>query len=446
MTDHRLFPGCLRGFASVAALAAVLALSACGGGSGAPNNPYAPHPSAPGPLTLLPATATAYAGIPTTLTVDGGSPPYVAFSSDSAVLPVAQAVSGNSILVVPSNVGADTAVTITVQDSALNTASSSVTVKAAPLMPNGITVTANGDCTIGATTLCSGGTGLASVIVAGAGGGGIPGRQVRFDVIAGAYQLQTANPAVPLAATLNVVTDANGQAVAGIAVNVNAPTQIASIRATDVTSGNQVTGQFLIQEVTDGGQVLSIVPTGNVTIDGPSPTECSTDVQVAYYIYGGTPPYQVAATFPGVVTLSGVPVTKNGGSFVATTNGACFVNMQYAITDATGRTIPGGSSPTLTNELGKQTAGGGGTMTVAPTAITNTACTGKTFQLTVVGGKPPYSVTAAPATGVIVTSPVATAGTPVPVSGLQTGSGDTVITFVDSSSPQLSASSTITCK
>ena len=151
------------------------------------------------------------------------------------MLPVAQAVSGNSILVVPSNVGADTAVTITVQDSALNTASSSVTVKAAPLMPNGITVTANGDCTIGATTLCSGGTGLASVIVAGAGGGGIPGRQVRFDVIAGAYQLQTANPAVPLAATLNVVTDANGQAVAGIAVNVNAPTQIASIRATDVT-------------------------------------------------------------------------------------------------------------------------------------------------------------------------------------------------------------------
>jgi len=446
MTDHRLFPGCLRALASFAALAAVLALSACGGGSGAPNNPYAPGPGAPGPLTLLPDTATVYSGIATTLTVDGGTPPYFAFSSDSSVLPVAQAVSGNSILVLPSNVGADTAVTITVQDSALKTASSSITVKAAPLMPNGITVSANGDCAIGATTLCSGGTGTATVIVAGPGGGGIAGRVVRFDVIAGAYQLQTANPAVPLAATINVVTDANGQAVAGIAVNVNAPTQIASIRATDVTSGNQVTGQFLIQQVTDGGQVLSVVPTGNVTIDGPSPTECSSGVQVAYYIYGGTPPYQVAATFPGVVSLSGVPVTRNGGSFVATTNGACFVNMQYAITDATGRTIPGGSSPTLTNELGQQTSSGGGTMTVAPTAITNPACTGKTFQLTVVGGKAPYSVTAAPSTGVIVTSPVATAGTPVPVSGLLTGSGDTVITFVDSSSPPLSASSTITCK
>jgi hypothetical protein len=446
MTDHRVFPACLRALAGFAALAAVLALSACGGGSGAPNNPYAPGPGAPGPLTLLPAAATAYSGIPATLTVDGGQAPYLAFSSDSAVLPVTQAVPGNSILLLASNVGADTPVTITVQDSTLKTATSTITVKAAPLLPNGITVTANGDCTIGATTLCSGGTGLATVIVTAPGGGGIPGRQVRFDVISGAYQLQTANPAVPLAATLNVITDANGQAAAGIAVNVNAPTQIASIRATDVTSGNQVTAQFLIQQVTDGSQVLSIVPTGNTTIDGPSPTECSTGVQVAYYIYGGTPPYQVAATFPGAVTLSGVPVTQSGGSFVATTTGACFTNMQFAITDATGRTIPGGSSPTLTNELGKQTGGGGGTMTVAPATLTNPACTGKTFQLTVVGGKPPYSVTAAPSTGVIVTSPVPTPGVPVPVSGLLTGSGDTVITFVDSSSPALSASATISCK
>src|SRR5262249_25946190 len=121
-------------------------------------------------------------------------------------------------------------------------------------------------------------------------------------------------------------------------------------------------------------------------------------------------------------------------------------NMQFAITDATGRTIPGGSSPTLTNEFGKSSGGGGGAMTVAPTALTSTACTGKTFQLTVVGGKAPYSVTAAPSPGGMVTRPVPAPGTPVPVSGLLTGSGDTVITFVDSSSPALSASATITCK
>ena len=38
--------------------------------------------------------------------------------------------------------------------------------------------------------------------------------------------------------------------------------------------------------------------------------------------------------------------------FTTTTNGACFINLTYVITDATGRTIPGGAYPTVTNELG----------------------------------------------------------------------------------------------
>jgi hypothetical protein len=447
MTDNRLFAACLRSLVGLVALAGVLTLSACGGGSGAPNNPYAPGPSTPGPLSVLPDTATVYSGVPTTLTVNGGTPPYSAFSSDSAILPVAQAVAGNSILLLPGNVPLDTLATITVQDAALATALSVVTVRPAPLLPNLITVTPNGDCQIGATTLCSGGTGVASVVVTGPGGGGIAGRVVRFQVIAGAYQIQTSNPAQPLASTLDVVTDQNGNASAGLVVNVNAPTQVASIRATDVTSGNQVTGQFLIQQVTDGSQILSVVPTGLVTIEGPSPTECSSGVSVVYHIYGGTPPYQVAATFPGVVSLSGVPVTTNGGSFTATTNGACFVAMQFAITDATGRTIPGGSSPLLTNELGAGTTTPPttGTLTVSPATVTNNACTGKTFQFVVVGGTAPYSVTASPAGPVIAPTPVPAAGTPVNVSGLATGSGVTTITFVDSSSTKLVGSATITC-
>jgi hypothetical protein len=451
MTDHRVFPACLRALAGFAALAAVLALSACGGGSGAPNNPYAPGPGTPGPLTLLPDTATVYSGIPTTLTADGGQPPYLAFSSDSSVLPVTQAVPGNSILLLPSNVGADTAATITVQDSTGKTASSTITVKAAPLLPNGITVTANGDCAIGATTLCSGGTGIATVIVTAPGGGGIPGRQVRFDVIAGAYQLQTANPAVPLAATLNVITDANGQASVGIAVNVNAPTQIASIRATEVTSGNQITGQFLIQQVTDGSQVLSMIPSGDTTITGPDANTCSTGVAVVYHIYGGTPPYQVSAPFAGAVSLSGVPVTTNGGSFTATTAGACFDKMPFAVTDATGRTIPSGSSPTLTNAKGS-TGGGGGTptaVTATPATITVAGCTGKTINVLVSGGTPPYSVTfpGVPPTPlpIVTPNPVPASGITVAVSGLLTGSGPTTILFVDSSSPKQNGSFVVTC-
>ncbi|MEO8674765.1 MAG: hypothetical protein ABI569_04250 [Casimicrobiaceae bacterium] len=444
MTETRLLAAWLRPLVGLIALAGVLALSACGGGSGAPNNPYAPGPTLPGPLVVLPSTATVFSGVPTTLTVTGGVGSYSAYSSNSAILPVAQAVAGNTVLILASNVAVDTAVTITVQDAVGALAKAELTVRAAPLLSELITITPNGDCSVG-IALCSGGTGTATVKVTAPGGAGIPGRQVRFDVVFGAYALQTTNPAQPLASTVTLVTDQNGNVSAGIVVNVTAPTQIATIRATDVTSGNQVTGNFLIQQVTDGSQILSVIPTGTVTIDGPDANTCSSGVVVQYYIYGGTPPYTVKETFPGAVVLSTNLVLTNGGGFTATTTGACFVNMQYAITDATGRTIPGGSSPLLTNQVGKATTTPPSTMTVAPATISNNACTGKTFQLVVIGGVAPYNVTAAPSTGVIVPSPVLAAGTPVPVSGLATGSGDTIITFVDSSSPKQSASAKITC-
>jgi hypothetical protein len=119
--------------------------------------------------------------------------------------------------------------------------------------------------------------------------------------------------------------------------------------------------------------------------------------------------------------------------------------MQFAITDATGRTIPGGSSPLLTNQVGKVAPPPASALAVSPAATTSTACTGKTFQIIVVGGTAPYSVSANPAGPIISPSPVPAAGTPVSVSGLLTGSGVTTITFVDSSSTKLIATATITC-
>ena len=50
----------LRPLLTLAALAGVLSLAACGGGNGAPNNPFEPPPAVPGPLTITPDTATAY--------------------------------------------------------------------------------------------------------------------------------------------------------------------------------------------------------------------------------------------------------------------------------------------------------------------------------------------------------------------------------------------------
>ena len=53
MTENRLFADWLRSITALAAVAGTLGLSGCGGGSGAPNNPFL------GPLTVLPATAIA---------------------------------------------------------------------------------------------------------------------------------------------------------------------------------------------------------------------------------------------------------------------------------------------------------------------------------------------------------------------------------------------------
>jgi hypothetical protein len=449
--DNRPFGLWLKRVAGLAALAGTLVLTACGGGNGAPNNPYAPPGPAAVALSVLPSAITVYSGFPTTLSVTGGSAPYSAFSSNPTVLPVSQSVAGGTVLLLAGSVGLDTDVVVTVQDSAGTAVRAAVSVKPAPLLSSLITVTPNGDCSV-PDSLCSGGTGTASVTVTGPAGGGIANRQVRFDVVSGSYAIQTPNPAAPLASTLTVVSDATGRAAVGLAVNVNAPTQIATIRATELTTGNQVTGNFLVQQVTDGSAVLSVIPTGNVTIKGPTATTCSVGASVAYYIYGGTPPYQVAATFPGVVSLSGVPVLANGGSFTATTNGSCFENMQYAISDATGRTIPGGSSPTLTNKVGDSAAGGG---TAAPVAVSPLTvdlpsapyCTGKTFTFVITGGKAPLNIALAPKSDTPIVSPNPVAASPgsFSVSGLLDATGTRTVYVGDASTPQLTATATINC-
>ena len=65
-----------------------------------------------------------------------------------------------------------------------------------------------------------------------------------------------------------------------------------------------MTGQFTVSQVTDGSAVLSVIPNGTTTITGPLVNVCSSGVRVSYYIFGGTPPYTIAASFPDVVRAS----------------------------------------------------------------------------------------------------------------------------------------------
>ena len=436
MTEYRHFAGWLRSLTGLAAVAGVLALSACGGGSGAPNNFFKST------MTLLPSEGVAYSGVPMALTITGGAGPFRATSSNSGVLPVAQNVAGNTIMLLAASVAADIDVTITVQDlGPLQPVAPSVTViitvRAAPLL-NSLTITSNlADC---GTGICSGQNGTASVTVTGPEGGLLAGRAERFDVVGSAYAIVSNNPAQPLVSSLTVLSDTNGKASVIIKANVNAPTQLAQLSVTDVTSGQTLLGNFTIVQVTDGTAILTVIPAES-KITGASKGVCSAGFSTDYYIYGGTPPYRVTSTFPGSITLTGSPVNANGGFFRATTNGSCVDPLTFSILDATGRQ----TTALLRNVEGSEALPvvTPPALSVAPATFTSAACTGSTFRFFVFGGTPPYN--ASPTAGTATPPTIATSGGSTLISGLLNGSGDTTVIFLDSSTPQKNVTGKITC-
>ncbi|MDQ6619628.1 MAG: hypothetical protein M3Z31_08015 [Pseudomonadota bacterium] len=456
MADNRLAHVWLRRFAGLTALLGVLALSACGGGSGAPNNPFTPAPPALPALGVLPTTATLYSGVPIVLTINGGVAPFRAFSSNGTVLPVAQTIAGNSVVLLASDVAGDTPVTVTIQDAAGQTAPVTVTVKPAALL-NTFSVTPNrNEC--GTTAICSGQTATASIVVQGPGGAPAAGRQVRFDVIAGPYSIVTTNPGQPSASSTSVVTDAAGVAQVIIRANVDAPTQPAELRATDLTSGQQRTANFMVVQNTNGATILTVVP-GDATITGAFIGECSSGARVDYYIYGGTPPYRVTPSFPDAVSIVNPVVANAGGFFEAITNGTCVQPLTFSVLDATGRqttntlnNVPGTLTrptppvvpPTTLNVApATQTGscGGAAPVTGAPVSVT--------FSIVVTGGTPPYNVSVAPppgGTAIVNTQPSSSNGfvSTVTVSG-GGRPGTANVAVRDSSTPQQAAVSTIGC-
>src|SRR5258706_2995514 len=345
MSPNRLNARWLQLALAAVALGALAILGGCGGGSGAPNNPFAPPPTTPGPLSILPSAPTVFANTPATLTITGGVPPYFVVSSNTAILPIGASVTNGTIVLLPANVLADTAVVITAQDSAGTKASATVTVKPAPIF-NTLTITpASAAC--GTNSVCSGQTATAKVTVTGAGGVGIPNRQVKFEVVTGAFAIQSNDPATPLVSTLIVVSDQFGVAQVIIQANASAPTQPALLRATELTTGNQQTAQFTIVQTINGSAVLSVVPS-DVTITGPFTGTCSTGFQIDYFIYGGTPPYSVVSTAPGTVTLVNSTVLASGLPFRVITNSTCVDPLTFSIRDATGLQ----TTATLHNLLG----------------------------------------------------------------------------------------------
>ena len=433
MPGHRL-AAWLRPLLTLVALLGVLSLAACGGGGGAPNNPFQ---GGTGPLVVTPSVANAYSGNPFVFNVTGGSGPYTILSSDQVVIPVAGTLDGNLLVITPNTVGADTPVTLTIRDSKGQQTTASVTVKPSLLLPASITITGNPNCGDSGADLCSGQDGTATVKVTGPGGAPLADRPVRFDVVQGSFSLSSTAPGQPLVQSLTVNTDQNGNATVRLVVPVNAATQVATLRATDVTTGSSIVGQFTIAQFVDGSSVLTVIPTGTTTFTGPDTQTCSSGASATFYVFGGTPPYTIATNFPQAVSITGAPVQRSGGGFTITTNGTCFTNLTFAITDAAGRTVL--TPPTASNVFGTA-APPPPSLVVTPGSVTIDCTATNNLQFLVTGGTGTFNAALTPSPVGSSVTPGATTNVTIPPSA--TG---TVYTLNVSSGSQIRAVK-ITCQ
>src|SRR5262249_43469411 len=189
---------------------------------------------------------------------------------------------------------------------------------------------------------------------------------------------------------------------------------------------------------------LSVVP-ATATVTSADSSSCTAGFKVDYYIYGGTPPYRVASTFPSAITLVNAIVAVPGGFFEAITNGSCVDPLTFTIVDAVGRQV----TAQLINKAGAAAppAPPGPPITVTPPSYTvgpgAGTCTGKTFNFVITGGTAPFSV--APSAGVVTPTTVTTSPGGFAVTGLTDGSGAHPIFIGDAGKPQLTASATVTC-
>jgi hypothetical protein len=440
MSKNRL-TAWLRPALTLFALAGIFTLAGCGGGNGAPNNPYN-NGGGSTVLTVLPTSVSIYSGVPATLTITSGTGPFTAFSSDSTILPVSSSVS-NTVALLASNVSADQNVTITIRDATAQQVTVPVTVHPSLLLPASITITGNPVCSASGSTLCSGQDGTATVKLTGAAGAPLAGRPVKFDVVLGTFSLIAANSTSP-AQSVTVNTDQNGLAVVTIRVPVEAVTQFGTIRATDTTTGSSVIAQFTISQFVNGNSVLSVIPNGKVTFTGPDNKTCATfPAQATFYIFGGTPPYSVQTNFPTAVSLFGVPVLTSGGGFSVAPNGTCFTGLTFAITDNAGRTLL--TPPTVDNVVG--TGPPSVPLAVIPAEFPvgggTTVCdAGKgTFQFLASGGSGTYFASAAGSSGSVPANVVVTGGN-VSVTFTGPAHGDVSVNVTDGTSVK---TSTIHC-
>jgi hypothetical protein len=368
---------------AAAACLAALTLASCGGGVSANPSPVVDSAT----LTILPATAVMYSGLPTTFVFSGGTGAYIIASSDQAVLPAIGGVTGRSITLVPNTVVAETTVTLTLRDtgSALPV-TATVTVRPGTVN-NNITITPSATQPAGcAPAICSGGDAEVRVTLS-QGSIPLPARGVRFDVVSGSFNFITSLPGAPeqVAVSHVVATDETGIARARIRVTPGAANQTALLKVTDLGTGAFRQSSFAIAQFNGNDPAFFTLPSA-ITYTGPFENVCAGGASSQVSVFGGSPPYAITGGSSSFAVGPSV-VGASGGTFTITLFGGagCFTNASVGVTDAAGRTV----AVTLSNVAGTGTAPAPA-IGLVPSALT-LSCSPATSSLAVVGGSGTFS-------------------------------------------------------
>ena len=394
---------------SAAAVAGVLMVAGCGGGSSS-----TPPASTTTTLAAGPKSFSAFGNTVNSITITGGTGPYSVRSSDSNLINVPAQVTGATLSITPRNVLANTTVTLTFTDKASATSVVTVTVVPATISTPLITVTgtassvcaAENNAAVTVATLCAGEIGSASIMLKDANGAALANRDVLFEVLTFGGTVAPKADSSVFARLATVSTDATGKATVALKADVEASSEAAFLRATDVTSTHRIDSWFNVLKQTGGVSDLSVVPaTGGFSAHYIN--ECPL-VRREYGISGGKAPY--AVTLPAANTLvlnNGTGAAAPGAAITVARAGA-----RFTVQSAEATTCAGTSTEmTVTDALGVITkptfviTAGGATrpatttdLTVSPPNISmaadliSTYCTTSNTRYAITGGTGPYLV------------------------------------------------------
>ena len=283
-------------FAHPGALARVVACFALGLAASCSSSVSGPTPvQDPARVTIQPETAVLYSGMPTTFTVSGGTGTYSITSSNQAVVQVPAFLNGRTFAVVPANVIADTAVTISVRDSGTAPlATATLSVRPGTVANDIVVIPTATQGTGCAPAVCSGGDALVFATVS-QGGSPLPARGVRLDVVSGDFRFIVSPPgqAEVLSTQTTVISDQAGGVHARIRVLAGAPNQTGVVQVTDLGTNAFRRATFTIAQATGTSPGFFTVP-DSFTFTGPNTLQCASGTRADVSIFGGTPPYTIS--------------------------------------------------------------------------------------------------------------------------------------------------------